>query len=177
MFSIISITVALTVSGFTVYYASKRKSVKKSSNQVIDVLITDPKSTRIKGKPSSEHLDQIATRMDHVLKKQKIFTNPDLKIQDLAAEVGTNRTYISSTINTFYNQNFTTFINQYRLVELSETVKSNNAYTHKELAMKSGFGSVDSMKRVIKTNTGLSLKHWKEKVMSDSMESDFHYLG
>jgi YesN/AraC family two-component response regulator len=118
-------------------------------------------------KNNPEKLCQIAEKLDLKLKTEKIYTNPDLSIQDLALEIGTNRTYISSTINTFYNQNFCSYINKYRFLELADNITKDKNCSHKELASKCGFGSIDSMKRTVKINTGLSMKEWKDCLVSE----------
>lgn len=123
-------------------------------------------------KGNSKQLMLIARKLDLKLKTEKIYTNPDLSIQDLASEIGTNRSYISSTINTFYNKNFCTYINQYRFQELADTLLKEKDYSHKELATICGFGSVDSMKRTVKLNTGLSLHEWKD-CLSNEEASNF----
>lgn len=102
----------------------------------------------------------IAEKLDFILKTEKIYTKSDLCIADIASELGTNRSYTSRIINTFYNQNFCSFINQYRFHALEEIITHSNGYTYKELASMCGFGSIDTMKRIVKLNTGLSLRDW-----------------
>lgn len=124
-------------------------------------------------KSNNKKLGLIATKLDYKLKTEKMFTNPELSIQDLAAEIGTNRSYVSSTINNFYNQNFCSYINHYRFQELADIIVREKDCSHKELATKCGFGSVDSMKRTVKMNTGLSMKEWKDYLTSEN-NSEFN---
>lgn len=101
-----------------------------------------------------------------------MYTNPELSIHDLAEMIGTNRSYVSSSINIFYNQNFCTYINQYRLNELKDTIIEEGKATQKELAVKCGFGSIDTMKRAIKQKTGLNMKDWKEYIFKENQENN-----
>ncbi|MEA4937499.1 hypothetical protein SDC9_128937 [bioreactor metagenome] len=142
-------------------YKKYRKSGRKRVNQLHenDKFLND--------KNNHKKLGLIAEKLDVKLKTEKIFTNPELSIQDVAAEIGTNRSYISSTINTFYNQNFCSYINQYRFQELADILVKEKGFSHKELATKCGFGSIDSMKRTVKINTGLSLKEWKDYLKAE----------
>lgn len=118
-----------------------------------------------KGKSRSMcQIHAIAARLEELLKREKMYTNPELSIYDIASEIGTNRTYISTTINTCYNLNFCTYINHYRFMELAEKIGKGEDITYKELAQQCGFGSVDSMKRTVKLNTGLGFKEWKALV-------------
>lgn len=93
---------------------------------------------------------------------KKIFLNSNLNITDVVQNVGSNRTYISSIINQEYNQNFCSFVNSYRLSELERVFIQNPTLSNEMLAEKCGFGSVNSMKRVIAINTGYTISEWKK---------------
>ncbi len=157
---IVSTTLTTTLSLLLLFLIRKIKIKKKSKD--ID-LITEEDT--LHNKLNSEHLSKIASKMDDVLKNEKTYTNPTFSIQDLASQVGTNRSYISTTINSFYNQNFCSYINRYRFGALTDTIKSEKYYTQKELATRCGFGSIDSMKRVVKQQTGLTMKEWRNNLI------------
>jgi len=107
-----------------------------------------------------------------LFEKDKIYLRSCITIQDVANIIGTNRTYISSAINEHYQQNFCTFVNQYRLDEIEEILKSGNEITLHQLADQTGFGSVDSMKRAVKMKTNLSFREWKEQIIRNSRQSE-----
>ena len=154
---------ALIILVFVLLFACKRyKKIKQQK-----MMLQQNSDAQAYGKINQKQLDYIAAKLDLKLKTEKIYTNPDLSIQDLAAEIGTNRSYISSTINTFYNRNFCSYINHYRFQELADTLLKEKAYSHKELATKCGFGSIDSMKRTVKLKTGLSMKEWKDFLINE----------
>lgn len=164
LFVVLTLAVALLL-----YFTLLKKFVKpgrKKSDQLQE------EDASVNCKSNNKRLDIIASKLDYKLKTEKMFTNPELSIQDLADEIGTNRSYVSSTINNFYNQNFCSYINQYRFQELADIIVREKDCPHKELATKCGFGSVDSMKRTVKINTGLSMKEWKDYLTSEK-SSDF----
>lgn len=119
---------------------------------------------RKKQRGATEH-QLLMEKLECLMKTSKMYRNSDLTINDLASQVGTNRTYISLAINKFYKQNFATYINNYRFTEMKEYVKQNPLSTNAEVASKCGFGSVDSMKRTIKANTGLTMLECKRKIL------------
>ena len=162
---IVSTALTTTLSLLLFFLIKKTKFKKKSK----DNSLFDEQDT-LNNKLNKEQMSQLASKMDDVMKKEKIFTNPTLSIHDLASQVGTNRSYISTTINSFYNQNFCAYVNQYRFGELTDTIQKENEYTHKELATRCGFGSIDSMKRVVKQKTGLSMKEWKNNFIEGSIK-------
>ncbi|MDD4489180.1 MAG: AraC family transcriptional regulator [Paludibacter sp.] len=160
------ITIALTlVCSFVLLILQKRKKKAKFIHLISN---TEAPSSR----PNIEQLREIAEKLDYILTNQKMYTNPELSIHDLAAIIGTNRSYVSSSINIFYNQNFCSYINQYRLNALKETIEEENYFTQKELAVKCGFGSIDTMKRTVKQKTGLTIKEWKEQLIHGKFEID-----
>lgn len=99
---------------------------------------------------------------------RKVYLNPRLNIQDVAQEVGTNRTYISSLINQYFNQNFCSFVNAYRVEELENILREHPDYTNQLLAESCGFGSVDSLRRAVFAKTELTLPQWKSQVVREA---------
>lgn len=157
--------IIVTLTLFVVVFLFVWKKLRKPHSQ--DYVCSGATTVSNTSKNNPKKLSLIAEKLDLKLKTEKMYTNPDLSIQDLASEIGTNRSYISSTINTYYNQNFCSYINQYRFQELADTIIKENSCSHKELATKCGFGSIDSMKRTVKINTGLSLKEWKDYIRGE----------
>lgn len=99
----------------------------------------------------------------------KIYLNNQLTIFDVAQALGTNRTYISSVINQRYNQNFSFFVNNFRLEQLKKEYIQHPGNSNEALAELCGFGSLSSMKRVVSIHTGMSISEWKKKVIAGSL--------
>lgn len=114
---------------------------------------------------SNSRKESILNKILVLFDVEKIYLRSSLTIQDVADTIGTNRTYISSVINDYSKQNFCVFVNQYRLKELEEIVKSDKVIPAHQMAELTGFGSVDSMKRAIKMKTNQSLTEWKDEIM------------
>ena len=119
--------------------------------------------------------DQTSLTQKILLKKlqvlfnnEKIYLNSQLTIFDVVQAIGTNRTYISTVINQHYNQNFSFFVNTFRLEQLKREYMLHPAYSNEMLAELCGFGSLSSMKRVVSSHTGMSVSEWKKKIISGS---------
>jgi len=106
----------------------------------------------------------IINKLTELFEDKKIYLDSKLNIVEVAAQIGTNRTYISTLINQLFNQNFCTYVNQFRVNELKEKILQFPELSNPELAEKCGFGSVDSMKRAIFTKTGKSLQVWRNEI-------------
>ena len=108
-------------------------------------------------------------KLQNEFENEKVFLNSKLTITDIVQKVGSNRTYISTVINNKYNQNFCSFVNTYRLMELKRVYIQNPTLSNEVLAEKCGFGSVNSMKRVIEMNSGSSITGWKKSVFKSEI--------
>lgn len=102
-----------------------------------------------------------------LFENQKIYLKENLNIIDLANLTGTNRTYISQMINNHYHQNFCTFVNTFRIEEIKKCILEDPSCTNQILAEKCGFSSADSMKRVVKNISGLSVTELKNKLLKE----------
>ena len=83
--------------------------------------------------------------------QSKPYLNSDLRLTDIAADLNTNRTYLSTFINGEYGVNFNRLINRYRLQEL-ERIRQlcpSNGKSEKEIVEEVGFGSYKNYRRFI----------------------------
>ena len=62
-----------------------------------------------------EETDELFYKIITVLREDKLYTNPDLTIQNLATAVGSNHTYVSACINRRTNFSFSQLVAQYRV--------------------------------------------------------------
>lgn len=80
---------------------------------------------------------------ERYVSRHKPYLNPDLSITDLALQLGTNRTYLSTFINNQYGMNFSCYINRRRLKEL-DCIRRLPEHAHIdgiELVLKAGFST------------------------------------
>ena len=116
---------------------------------------------------TTEETDALMSKIGHALREQKIFTDPHLTIQDLAAAVGSNRTYVSNCINRRTGLSFSQYVARYR-VEHAQTVLRDSHYTSDHEAITdaivlSGFSSDQTFYRVFKDITGLTPLQYRQQ--------------
>lgn len=107
-----------------------------------------PVSDAVGVQPPSVHASGGLTRasFEAFMAANRPHLDPGLKITDITPQLHTNRTYLSTFINTEYGMNFNAYINSLRLSEL-EQMLHNPAYagfSNLELIIKAGFGSYHS---------------------------------
>jgi len=89
-------------------------------------------------------------RFEHYIRTRKPYLNPRLRIMDMAAELNTNRTYLSNFINAEYGMNFSRYVNRLRLTEL-DRLRIDPALAGKsglDMVLMSGFSSYKGYIRV-----------------------------
>lgn len=102
--------------------------------------------------------DELFNKITTALREDKLFTNPNLTIQDLAAAVGSNRTYVSACINRRSNFSFSQLVAQYR-IENAKAILADPQYGTDHDAVSSaialsGFTSDQTFYRIFKELTG-----------------------
>jgi len=111
-------------------------------------------------------MNRIAT----ALREKRLFANPHLTIQDLAAAVGSNRTYVSNCINRRTGLSFSQYVARYR-VEHAQLILRTPQYMsdHEAIAdavALSGFSSDQSFYRVFKEVTGITPLQYRRQNLS-----------
>ena len=95
--------------------------------------------------------------------EKEIYTNGNLTIADVAALLGTNRTYVSNVINNEFGFSFYQFVNKYRIQKATILLIQHPDMQIQEVASLSGFNSLSSFISSFKLNEGITPKQWKQR--------------
>lgn len=95
--------------------------------------------------------------------EKEIYTNGNLTINDVAALLGTNRTYISNVINNEFGFSFYQFVNKYRIQKATILLIEHPDMQIQEVATLTGFNSLSSFISAFKLNEGITPKQWKQR--------------
>ncbi|GAB5409829.1 MAG: hypothetical protein BalsKO_21940 [Balneolaceae bacterium] len=103
------------------------------------------------------NLEVYIAKIEKVMKEEKPYLNPKLKIAELASFCDIQSHLMSRIINEYYEKNFFDFINAYRVEEFIGKINEENLsqFTLLKLAFESGFNS--------KTTFNTSFKKYKGK--------------
>lgn len=112
------------------------------------------------GNGTDEQEDYLFSSIETVLTEKQLFLQQGFNINELATAVGSNRTYVSESINKHYGGTFSDFVNHYR-VKYAQNLLHEGTYSIADVASMAGFSSIESFRRNFKNETGLSPSQWK----------------
>ena len=122
-------------------------------------------SSTIKEPSESIDLDLWKSKISAHFSNQKLYTNPTLTLADIAEQLSTNRSLVSSVINQEFNMNFNDFVNEKRTEAVIEKLKDkeHESSTLLGIALDCGFNSKTTFNRAFKKHTGLTPKQFIDK--------------
>lgn len=113
--------------------------------------------------PASKTLPDSADRtimekIEQLMEEKMLFTNADLSLDMLAAELGLHRRHVSAAINACTSKNFFAYVNEYRVKEAIRLMSDadNQIRTIDAIAFDSGFNDRKTFHRIFKQFTGLT---------------------
>jgi len=83
----------------------------------------------------------------------------------MSKELGYHEKYLSSTLHSLTKMNFRTFLATYRINHAKSLLKSSES-TIAEIAMDSGFASLNTFNRVFKDITGTTPSEYRKRKLS-----------
>lgn len=112
---------------------------------------------------------ELVASLHKLLEEDKVFLQPDIRIDDVARMIYTNRTYITRMMRQEYGLTFIEYVNVARIQHSQHLLYSYNM-TLEEVAIKSGFQSTSNYCRAFKRLIGTSPLAWIQQVKSPLSE-------
>lgn len=113
-----------------------------------------------RNKPSTDTLQKIYTELKLLFEKKYIYKKEDLCLDDLAASLNTNKSYISHVFTEYCQCSFYEFVNKYRIEEAKRLLLETDAQIQ-EVAQDAGFRSKSTFNKVFKERVGTSPLVWR----------------
>jgi AraC-like DNA-binding protein len=92
----------------------------------------------------------------NLLEEKELFKKSDLRITDVSILLNSNRSYVSSMVNSDFNCSFSDLINRYRVEYAKKILVDPKMYILDYVADGSGFASVNSLLRAFRKETGMT---------------------
>ena len=114
------------------------------------------------GKTEREHKskDNLLDRFNEYMDERKAYLNNELSLEDVAKELNSNRTYISSLIKNSFNTSFRNYINTKRIEEAQKLMQERPQDMLSNIAADSGFTSDSQLIKKFNEIVGMSPRAW-----------------
>jgi len=110
-------------------------------------------------------LDTIYQEIHRHIMNNKLFTNPELRMEDLSKSMGLSLHYLSYAINQCAGVNFQTYINRARVEFVKNLIQNHQGkMSLLNLANDAGFNSKASFNRVFKQQTNMTPSQFKDSL-------------
>jgi len=141
-------------------YLQPRILAGESMNEILQ-----PTKYKRTGMTARAEID-LKKRLEDAMKSEKLYRNGDLRLDELAKKVDSNKHNVSMVINKHCNGNYFDFLNRYRVdfvIELMQNQKYDH-YTIIEMAYEAGFNNKVSFNKAFKKFTGVTPTMYRKKL-------------
>ncbi len=105
-----------------------------------------------------------AQKLNNCMENDRLFLNPKLSIADLAAVVGTNRTYLSDYLNKQLHTTFYEYVNTFRVKKACELLDTGDNINLEIIAESCGFNSLSTFRRSFLKEIGTTPLQYKKSI-------------
>ncbi len=112
--------------------------------------------------PQPSPAADLLSRITALMEDRQFFRRSDLRIGDVASELGTNSTYISACLNGQLGVSFPVLVARYRVEYAQSLMLREPGKRLSKVAEESGFADDASFFRTFKQITGVTPSEWKE---------------
>jgi AraC-like DNA-binding protein len=128
---------------------------------------------------STEKTETYLQQLRQAIEKDKLYTNPELTLQELADTLAISTNHLSQLLNERLGVNFFDFVNGYRVAEIKQELLNprKRHLTILAIAFESGFNSKTAFNVAFKKHTGLSPSQFKRQATSTTNSSSAAVTG
>ncbi|QSE96475.1 helix-turn-helix domain-containing protein [Fulvivirga lutea] len=114
---------------------------------------------------TDEQINELYHKVEKLIEEESLFENADLTLQSLSSSMRVSPQLLSMAINKKANQNFNSFINQFR-IEKAKSLFENEAFNNRtisSIAFDVGFNSISSFNTAFKKLTKETPNSYRNK--------------
>ena len=104
----------------------------------------------------------LMARITALMEERQLYKRKGLTLSDLAAELATNKTYVSALLNNLSGEKFTSLLTRYRVEYAQRLMREHPDMLLDDIADESGFSSRTTFFRSFKALTGMTPQEWKK---------------
>ena len=138
----------------------KERKVKEEDEEAEGEEVTATSRTK---KPYKEDFRDILRPRIAVWMKAKAYTHEQFTLEELAARLYTNKTYLSTFIKDEYDMNFSSWVASLRIDEAKRIMMKEPEKRLQEIAYECGFSSLAYFSSVFSKSEGISPSAWQRE--------------
>lgn len=142
---------------FQQYTFAERGTTKEEVDTTISTTPQPQKGTSVS---LPEDADKMLRSLKKIMEDDLLFLNPNLTIEDIASELGTNRVYISRVVNQLMHETFRDYVNRLRIRYAKQYMRQNPAHNQEAVATSCGYQDAASFNRKFHQLTGMTPREW-----------------
>lgn len=104
----------------------------------------------------------LVDQMIRLIEEKELWKKEDLRLDDIVQIMASNRTYVSTLLNSVSGVKFSTLINGYRVAHAQKLLLEHPEMLMDVVAEESGFSSRTAFYRNFKARVGMTPKQWQE---------------
>lgn len=149
--------------------ANLEKEIREAAE--MESLKKDKKKNRLVKWQNENKIDEIVSRINETLQKEKLYQETELTLQNLADRIQFPSYQVSQAINEGMKKNFYDLVNSYRVEEAKRLLldSKNRNYTILSVGFEAGFNSKTTFNTVFKKFTGLTPTEYRDKNLAMSV--------
>jgi AraC-like DNA-binding protein len=106
-------------------------------------------------------LSSLFPRITQLMEERKLFLSSDLKLSDVAGELGTSRSAVTNSIRAACGCTFPNFVNAYRVDYVKQLMLADPEAKISTLYLEAGFANETSFFRTFKEISGMTPTEWR----------------
>lgn len=174
---LIAFTIVLLLTCYIVFYNQKRfwkklifVIVRKKESKIrhYQEILEAKNNTELK---PVERSHTIYEELESIMKKDEIFLDPDLDLNQVIKMLSTNKKYLYEATSEFGGKNFRTYINEYRIdyskKDIENKIINKDAFNVSTVFNDYGFKSNATFYRAFKAETGLTPSEFIEQLRKE----------
>lgn len=114
---------------------------------------------------TSQLTEQMKAQLNELMTVREIYLDSRLTLSDLAAELGTNRTYLSNYLNRELNVSFYDYVNSFRVKRACRIIDSDPDVSVHDIVESCGFNSVSTFRRSFTREIGRTYGEYRKNVL------------
>ncbi len=169
---IIKYTMTLLAIGFA-YWLAMSAYARQSKMSASDVVEYNKPPVKIYF--SAIEAGKYSQRLISLMEDDRVYLNPALKLDFLAAQIGISEKLMSNLLNQHVGKNFNDFVNEYRIQEARKKLNDPTTvrqFTIAAIAFDCGFNSLATFQRCFKQFTGTTPSQYQNGSKSNPLQTN-----